>query len=329
MPLDTGGISDHMPAPGGTPHAGLAAPSLQSGADIGQALRAVREHQGRSLDELAEATRVRASYLAAIEEMRLDLLPSRPFTTGYIRAYAQALGLDPETAVERFRSDEPVLDEPLHEPLGVHDERDPRLTSMVAGFCVIVVAIFLWNIARRAMMEDAPPPPTASDLVAAKALAAEKPGPIALGAPLPAPVESTTPPPYETPGLARATVTEDGKITLQGKPAPINAVTDPPPPSQLAPVFTPKGAIFGAPANERSGVTVQALKSSLLMVRGADGSLYFARQLAAGEAFRAPQVEGLTFNVTDPNAFQVFVNGQSKGVLPAAQASVSGLATGG
>jgi hypothetical protein len=39
-------------------------------------------------------------------------------------------------------------------------------------------------------------------------------------------------------------------------------------------------------------------------------------------------VEGLTFNVTDPNAFQVFVGGQSKGVLPAAQASVSGLAGG-
>lgn len=330
MPLDTGGISDHVPgSAGGPPHAPYPAPSLNSGTDVGQALRAVREHQGRSLDELAEATRVRASYLAAIEEMRLDLLPSRPFTTGYIRAYAAALGLDPEAAVERFRTDEPVLDEPLHEPLGVHEERDPRFTSMVAGFCVIVAAIFLWNIARRAMMEDAPPPPTASDVTAAKALAAAKPGPVVLGAPLPAPVESTTPPPYETPGLARATLTEDGKLTLQGKPAAINAVTDPPPPSQLAPTFVPKGTIFGAPANERSLVTVQALKSSLLMVRGADGSLYFARQLAAGEAFRAPQVEGLTFNVTDPNAFQVFVGGQSKGVLPAAQASVSGLATGG
>ncbi len=327
MPLDSGG-SEHLSAHDGAPPRGPAPPSLQSGADVGEALRAVRLHQGRSLDELAEATRVRAGYLAAIEDMRLELLPSRPFTIGYIRAYAAALGLDAESAVERFRADEPVLDEPLREPLGVHEERDPRLTSMMVGACVIVAAIFLWNIARRAMVDDAPPPPTASDLAAAKALAMEKPGPMTLGPPLPAPVESTTPPPYETPGLAEATVGEGGRITLGGRPKPLDQVSDPPPPEQLAPAFAPKGGIYGAPANERSLVTVQALKPSLLMVRGADGSLYFARQLAQGEAFRAPQVDGLTFNVTDPNAFQVFVNGQSKGVLPAAQASVSGLAGG-
>ena len=329
MPLDTGGVSElNLSANGGGTSADRAAPTLQSGADLGQALRAVREYQGRSLEDLAEATRVRASYLSALEEMRLDLLPSRPFTIGYIRAYASALGLDAEAAVERFRYDEPALDEPLHEPLGVHDDRDPRLTALIAGACVIVAAILLWNIARRAMMEDAPPPPTASELAAAKALSASKPGPIVLGAPLPAPVESTTPPPYETPGLANATMSEDGRITLGGLPKPINPVTDPPPAAALPATFTAKGTIYGAPPNERSLVTVQALKSSTLMVRGADGSLYFARQLAPGEAFRAPQVEGLTFNVVDPNAFQVFVGGQSHGVLPAAQASVSGLAGG-
>ncbi|CAN7580430.1 helix-turn-helix domain-containing protein [Phenylobacterium sp. LjRoot225] len=303
-------------------------PTLQSGVDIGQALRAVREHQGRSLENLAETTRVRASYLSAIEELRLELLPSRPFTIGYIRAYASALGLDPEAAVERFRAEEPVLDEPLRAPLGVQDEHDPRVNSLIAGGCVIIVAIFLWNIARRAMIEDAPPPPAASEVITAKALASAKPGPIVLGPPLPAPVESTTPPPYETPGLAQAVPTEDGKLTLPGQPKPLNQMTDPPPLAQLPPKFVAKGMIYGAKAGEPSFVTVQALKSSQLIVRGADGSLYFARQLAAGEAFRAPQVNGLTFNVTDPNSFQVFVGGQSRGVLPAAQASVSGLAGG-
>ena len=141
-------------------------------------------------------------------------------------------------------------------------------------------------------------------------------------------MESTTPTPYETPGMAQATMTEDGRITLQGRPAPLDTVSDPPAAAQLAPTFVPKGAIYGAPPQEPSGVTVQALKSASLMVRGVDGSLYFARQLAQGEAYRAPQIGGLTFNVTDPNAFQVFVAGQSRGVLPAAQASVSGLAGG-
>ena len=68
------------------------APSLHSGGDIGQALKAVREAQGRSLEEVAEVTRIRRVYLADIEAMRLDKLPSRPFTIGYIRAYADATG---------------------------------------------------------------------------------------------------------------------------------------------------------------------------------------------------------------------------------------------
>ena len=327
MPLDTGGDG----GPGGPAndagraHTPAPAPSLQSGADLGQALRAIREHHGRSLEDLAEVTRVRASYLAALEDMRLELLPSRPFTIGYIRAYAGALGLDPEAAVERFRAEEPAMDEPLREPIGVHDERDPRLSTMIVGACVIIAAIFMWNIARRAMMEEAPPPPTASEFAAAKVLQSMKPGVVKVGAPPPAPVESTTPPPFETPGLSEAVLTDKGVLTLDSQPKPLDQLVIPPPIGELPLAFAPKGTIYGAKAGEPSLVTVQALKSSQLIVRGADGSVYFARQLAAGEAFRAPQLAGLTLDVTDPNAFQVFVGGRSKGVLPATQASVTGL----
>ncbi|RAK58677.1 helix-turn-helix domain-containing protein [Phenylobacterium hankyongense] len=334
MPLDTGGITDlHRRAEDGrAPDLNASnesyAPTLHSGADIGQALRAVRESRGLTLEDLAEITRVRRAYLAAIEELRLELLPSRPFTIGYIRAYASALGLDAEVAVERFKADEPVLDEPLHEPLGVQEDRDPRLTAIIAGGCVIIAAIVLWNIAQRAMTESAPPSPTAPQVAAAHALAAAKAGPVSLGAPLPAPVESTTPPPYETPGLAEAATGADGKITLDGRPKVLDHLTEAPADETLTPVFQAKGAIFGAPPSQTSAVTVQALKSASMIVRGADGSVYFARQLAAGEAYRAPQIGGLTFDVSTPNAFQVFVGGQSKGVLPSAQTSVSALAGG-
>lgn len=331
MPLDTGGISDMQLAAarsGGSDPFEASPLTLQSGADVGQALRAIRESRGLSLDDLAEITRVRPAYLAALEAMRLDKLPSRPYTVGFIRAYAAALGLDPEAAVERFKADEPALDEPLHEPLGVHDQRDPRLTALIVGGCVIVAAILLWNVARRAMIEGAPPPPAASEIAAAKALAQVAAGPVVLGAPLPPPLESTTPAPYETPGLAEAHVTEDGKISLDGQPRPVDQLAEAPPPELLPPTFAPKGAVYGAPASQPSAVTVQALKSAALIVRGADGSVYFARQLKAGEAYRAPQLSGLAFEVSTPTAFQVFVGGQSKGVLPAPQTSVSGLAGG-
>ena len=61
---------------------------------------------------------------------------------------------------------------------------------------------------------------------------------------------------------------------------------------------------------------LQALKPAFLVIKGADGSVYFARQLAEGEAYRAPLGAGLSVDVSEPDAFQVFAGGQSRGLLP-------------
>jgi transcriptional regulator with XRE-family HTH domain len=304
----------------------ILAPTLQSGADIGQALREIREFRGLTLEDVAAATRVRRAYLADLEAMRLDRLPSRPFTIGYIHAFAQALGQDGEAAVERFKAEEPDMDEPLHAPVGVTEVGDPRVAAIVAGVLVILVAIILWNIAQRTMNAGAPPPPTASARAAAQALAAPPMGSVALGAPLPAPVESTTPPLYRTPGMPDDGAAANAQTAAAGKPALKPDGEPMVDPATLSPVFVPGGKIYGAATGQPSTVTLQALKSASLIVRGADGSIYFARQFAPGEAYRAPQLAGLTAEVSEPTNFQVFVAGQSKGVLPAAQTSLNQLA---
>lgn len=297
---------------------------------IGAALKAIRLDKGLALAELADTTRVRRAYLEALEEMRLEALPSRPFTIGYIRAYALVLGVDPDLATERFKSDEPVLDEPLRAPVGVPDEKDPRVAAFLVGALLIIAAIVLWNIAQRAMTASAPPPPLASHEVAEKALAELKPGPMVLGPPLPAPVESTTPTPYETPGLAEAMgMKPTDPNTPEGghRPKPVGEAP-PPDLATLPRVFSAAGRIYDA-GNPRlnSPVIIQALKPAALIVRGADGSIYFARQLAKGEAYRIPTVAGLTLDVSSQYDFQVFVQGQTKGFLPAQQVLASKLVT--
>jgi transcriptional regulator with XRE-family HTH domain len=312
-------VSDESPPPPVDP--------LYAYDTLGEALRVIRQQKGLTLPELAERTRVRRSYLEAIEEMRLDALPSRPFTIGYIRAYATALGVDPDLATERFKSDEPVLDEPLRAPVGVLEEKDPRVAAFLIGALVIIAAIVLWNVAQRAMMAAAPPPPLAPQAQTAKALSQIRPGTVELGYPLPAPVESTTPPAYETPGLAEAMGIEADPNAPAASP---NRVGEPPPVdlASLPPVFTPKGRVYDSGNPQlTSVVTVQALKPGALIVRGPDGSVYFARQLGKGEAYRVPQLPGLTLDVSAPHDFQVFVAGQSKGVLPAQQVLASKLAT--
>jgi transcriptional regulator with XRE-family HTH domain len=318
MPLDTGGMSEvngAAMAAGDPTRIDSYQPSIHAGGDVGQALRAIREFKRLSVDEVAERTRVRPSYVTAIEAMQLDKLPSRPFVVGYIRAIAQALGVDPDAAADRFKAEEPVLDEALPEPVGVGDDRDPRLAAIIAAAFVIIAAIVAWNVVQRIMTETAPAPPTAPEMAAQKALANTTAGPVALGAPLPAPVESTTPPPYITPGLDKA-------VNAEGQPLVPPSATPPAPEPELnlPATFTPHGQVYGAP---HGPIILQALKSAFLVVRGADGTIYFARQLGEGEAYRAPAIGGLTIDVSEPDGFQVFVSGQSKGVLPKPLTDVS------
>jgi len=331
MPLDTGGVtSRNFRADGGaeTTRPDTVVPTLEAGPDIGAALKAAREFRGLNLQQLADSTRIRRSYLAAIEEMRLDELPSRPFTIGYIRAYAAALGLDGDAAVERFRRDEPATDTALRAPVGVEEGKDPRLTMAIGGGLLVIAAIVLWNVAQHAMSQDAPPPHTAPASAINKAKLAAPQGPVSLGAPLPAPVESTTPTPYETPGLDIATAAGGSSDAVEAakKAAAANPALKPEePPPTLPPTFIAKGAIYGAqPA--ASTVTLQARKGVSLIVRGQGGAVYFARQLSAGEAYRVPSLAGLTLEVSDPAGFQVFVGGQSKGLMPAATISATKLA---
>ncbi len=300
-------------------------PTLNAGPDIGAALKAAREFRGLSLEQVADTTRIRRSYLAAIEEMRLEDLPSRPFTIGYVRAYAVALGMDGEAAVERFKIDEPAPDGALPEPIGVQQDSDPRLTLVLVAGALIVGAIILWNVAQRTLAERAPPAAhAAAETVTAAPLAPG--GPVALGAPLPAPVESTTPIPYETPGLAEATAAGGSSDAVEAakKLAVDTAAAEAAPPEVLPATFVAKGTVYGAEA-ETSIVTFQARKAASLIVRGADGSVYFARQLSPGEAYRAPALKGLSVEVSEPAAFQVFVGGQTKGLMPATQATIAKL----
>jgi hypothetical protein len=138
-------------------------------------------------------------------------------------------------------------------------------------------------------------------------------------------VESTTPPPYETPGLAAAMGKIDPGAPTKPKPVSEAPAVDL---ASLPQVFQAKGKVYDAgPGQPASPIIIQALKPASLIVRGADGSVYFARQLSAGDAYKVPNLAGVTLDVSEPRDIQVFVNGQTKGVLPAAQVLAAKLAT--
>jgi len=321
MPLDTARVTDDLNVllgntpvdAGANPMNDAYGPMVDSAPTLGAALKAAREFQGLDLEDLAQSTRIRKNYLSALEDMRMEDLPSRPFTLGYVRSYAKALGLDPEAAVARFRMDAPEEDQALRAPVGVRRERDPRLSLFVGAGVIVIIGVVAWNVAQHQLIDDsamkapatqiaqsaakAPPPPSAAPV-----------GPIHVDASLPAPAESTTPVPYETPGLHKADGASADTPASSSSATTLAAATTP------AVTFVAKGASYGAPPGSAT-VILQATKPASLVIHGADGVVYFGRELAPGEAYRAPALRGITIDVSEPAAFNYFVGGQLKGQL--------------
>jgi len=68
----------------------------------GKDLKRIRDELGVSLEIIREMTKVRAIFLHAIEEDEYEKAPSRMFLKGYVKAYAQSMGLDGDLVASRY-----------------------------------------------------------------------------------------------------------------------------------------------------------------------------------------------------------------------------------
>jgi len=283
------------------------AAAFTDAATLGEGLRAARERSGKSLAELAAETKVHRRFLTALEQSDWSSLPSRVFALGYVRAYASALFLDEQLAVERFKRESPDTSVPLKAPIGIAFEDVKRHSPrIVAGVVAVVVAVIGWNVFQRASLHQVAHP---SDIAAVPKTWAKGDDPdpqVALSAPMAAPPDQTTPELYITRGLEAELTGVDPT-----DPAAIAAAANPEP---VQKAFNPRGAVYGASANA-SMVVIQAKTAGALVVRLGDGQALFARQMAPGEAWRAPIGVAATVDVSDPAAFDLYLNGEYGGPL--------------
>src|SRR5918999_5861670 len=73
-------------------------------AKIGRVLKQTRRKRGLSLDEVEQATKIRARYLSGLEREDYAMLPAAVYTQGFLKTYANYLGLDGEALSRQLRS---------------------------------------------------------------------------------------------------------------------------------------------------------------------------------------------------------------------------------
>jgi cytoskeleton protein RodZ len=117
----------------------LAHDEVQPGA-VGRVLRDAREGFGQDIPTVSQQLRIRSVYLNAIEEGRYQDLPGSTYAVGFVRSYAEYLGLEPNEIVRRFRDEAAEVNgrTKLNFPMPAVEARVPSgalvlMALMVAG----------------------------------------------------------------------------------------------------------------------------------------------------------------------------------------------------
>jgi cytoskeleton protein RodZ len=126
--------------------------------EIGNSLREARRRQQLELTEVEQATKIRARYLRALEEESFEVLPAQTYVKGFLRTYADWLGLDGQLYVDEYNSRYGVGEEEERQPVvarrtsRVHArhrtvERRGVLVALAAIgiLCALVIAAFKFS----------------------------------------------------------------------------------------------------------------------------------------------------------------------------------------
>jgi cytoskeleton protein RodZ len=254
----------------------------------GAELRAARERLAWPLASVAAELRIRLSYLEALEEGRLDLLPGNTYALGFLRLYASALGLDAEETVRRFRAEAVEVTHPadLTFPAPAPERGLPAGAVMLVGLVLAACAYAGWyrlSGEGRLTAEVVTPIPARLASLAEQALPPVPEPPAA-----PAVEAAVTPAPEPAPAVPSISPSSAAAAPVNPLPVP-----DIPP---------------AAPADQ-ARIVLRATADAWVQVRDRAGPVLLNRVLKPGETWSVPARPNLLLSVGNAGGTEVLVDG--------------------
>jgi cytoskeleton protein RodZ len=105
--------------------------------EIGNSLREARLRQGLDFSRVEADTKIRGKYLEALEAERFEVLPAETYVKGFLRTYAEYLGLDGQLYVDEYNSRFAAAEEPL---VAASPPRRSRSRPSESSFVVVALA---------------------------------------------------------------------------------------------------------------------------------------------------------------------------------------------
>ena len=248
---------------------------------VGAELKAARLKRGEELEIISAKLKIRRDILEALEESKYDKHPAKVYAVGFVRSYAQYLGLDAEVMVKRYKA----------EIAGREQDRAPSLNFPAStheqgfqGGGLLVMALALGGLVYGAWVYTQPeavaeqPPIVVTEAEAERIAAAQ---------------EAALPGPLGVPA--------DPVLFAQQLAAP----------EQVS-------RTFGEPDGQ-ARVILRATEESYVRVRDMwdenGPKVVFEHNLQKGDVYRVPNRRGLSLRTGNAGALVIEIDGQALGTL--------------
>lgn len=264
---------------------------------VGQDLRKARQRKGEDLAQISGALKIRKGYLEALEESNFENLPGRAYAIGFVRSYADYLGLDAEQCVERLKTEIAGRDEEKDAKVALSPERDQKLPQGAAIFVIVLLIALVYGVYYLVSASRIQTPPVTP--VPARLTAPAEPPPVQ---------EAAQPAPTESPVVP-------SEAAAPPAPPPPAIAPAPPPAPRATDVQLPPGQKLGT-GNRNSRVLLRIHKPVHVTVLGANvGQFYINRNLNPGDTYAVPNLPGIKLSTSDSGAVEAIVDGTSVGYV--------------
>lgn len=143
-------------------------PGDHSDLSVGEVLRRNRVFYEKSIRDVEIVLRIRASYLEALERGEFSRLPGRVYAIGFVRSYAEYLGLDPDAMIRKFKAQAGGYSvKPEYTlPVPASESRTPGRWVVVSSLAGAVLLFSVWLMLSQSDRAVVPPIPVPEGVAA-------------------------------------------------------------------------------------------------------------------------------------------------------------------
>lgn len=258
-----------------------------SNTPVGEILRRTRLYYKQTIPDIERALRIKVAQIEAIESGRYEKLPGRTYTIGFIRTYAEYLGLDGNKIVEMFKAQSgiPAMKPELSYSASratAPDAATPGLKLAGGAVLAALAVVILWssmNGGDRAIVTEIPPVPETMKQEQAQ------------------PPSGSSPPP--------AASASDPASNLPVTPAP--GIQEPLAGTQAAPL---QPSTEAATTSAQQGIILNIRQNSWVEIKDSEGKTIVSRVLKAGDKYFVPDRPDLFMSIGNSGGVGVQIGGE-------------------